>query len=956
MTAKNCKMILLSGTPIINYPYEIAFLINLLTGYRTVYVSKFTRGNTEQFETYLQKHKYIDFYKFEPNSKTLTFTLIPPGFSWKNQHALEVSRTNTDYPTDILTGMVKDLSAKGITISPPEVLSATKKAKKDADKYFKSLPEDEDVFNQIFIDMENGAVKNEEMFMRRILGTVSYYNKQSPELFPSVKINEVPLFMPPYMFSEYQKMRRVERSKEGGAGGNKNIFKDTGQVYRFYSRAICNFVFPQGITRVFPSDLRKLKNEVDDVDDKIEKSAKETSTMKDVDKNYAIQLGKAVSTLKASDHLMLNNIQECSPKFFQIVNKINELNGTALVYSQFRTVEGLGLLCATLDRNGYAEFKIKKTDKGEWEMDIAEDDMDKPKYFQFRGNNDETQILLHIFNSDLDQVPTTITSKLPFDTNMRGELIKIIMITQSGSEGISLKNTRQVHIMEPFWNHVRIDQVIGRAVRTCSHKNLPPEDRNVEVFIYYMAFTNDQIKDSFTIRTKDKSQTSDQYLYDIAKKKKSIVDSILDLMKRASIDCALNAKEHKPSPKCFSYPANIDQKKFTQVFDINKDTPDNQYKLEVEKKDWKGRVIVTAKGRFLIRPDTNDVYDYDIYLEAQKLVKLGKLIVEDNKKIIKMRSPTPTSSTTSDLSSSLSSSPKSKKTSPSPSPKNDKPSIGLLTNNKNSCYLDSYLMAIMHVKDNSIIKDILEAPAKFSGKNNLGLEKLSKNVQSELSSIYNKIHDKEDASVCSSLRSLFSQYDENYKKRKNENLEEIDWISSQQEPQDVYQIFNRLFQIRNNTKKQVVDSDSTTVQNVDFNDLFISLEDGDVNLKDYLPVYTSTKVTQANKQITRSEKYLESTGMVVNILRGYDDDGEEKKRTQLSIPIETFALENKEMFLESIIVHHGQTVHSGHYTCYIRHNNTWYHFNDIGPTLTFVGAFKNIPKDTYKNAVTFVYL
>ena len=38
--------------------------------------------------------------------------------------------------------------------------------------------------------------------------------------------------------------------------------------------------------------------------------------------------------------------------------------------------------------------------------------------------------------------------------NLRGSIVKIIMITQSGSEGISLKNVRQVHITEPYWNKI----------------------------------------------------------------------------------------------------------------------------------------------------------------------------------------------------------------------------------------------------------------------------------------------------------------------------------------------------------------------------------------------------------------------------------------------------------------------------------------------------------------------
>ena len=69
---------------------------------------------------------------------------------------------------------------------------------------------------------------------------------------------------------------------------------------------------------------------------------------------------------------------------------------------------------------------------------------------------------------------------------MRGNLIKLIMISPSGAEGINLSNCRQVHIMEPFWNEVRIEQVIGRAIRQCEHKDLPMKERTVDVFRYKM--------------------------------------------------------------------------------------------------------------------------------------------------------------------------------------------------------------------------------------------------------------------------------------------------------------------------------------------------------------------------------------------------------------------------------------------------------------------------------------
>ena len=67
------------------------------------------------------------------------------------------------------------------------------------------------------------------------------------------------------------------------------------------------------------------------------------------------------------------------------------------------------------------------------------------------------------------------------------------MITSSGAEGISLRNCRFVHITEPYWHPVRVEQVIGRARRICSHKDLPLSERNVKVFIYLMSFMSKSV-------------------------------------------------------------------------------------------------------------------------------------------------------------------------------------------------------------------------------------------------------------------------------------------------------------------------------------------------------------------------------------------------------------------------------------------------------------------------------
>lgn len=59
--------------------------------------------------------------------------------------------------------------------------------------------------------------------------------------------------------------------------------------------------------------------------------------------------------------------------------------------------------------------------------------------------------------------------------NLNGDFIKVVIISEVGSEGINLKNVRNVHIVEPLANESEMIQVIGRGVRQNSHKDLPIE-------------------------------------------------------------------------------------------------------------------------------------------------------------------------------------------------------------------------------------------------------------------------------------------------------------------------------------------------------------------------------------------------------------------------------------------------------------------------------------------------
>jgi hypothetical protein len=116
------------------------------------------------------------------------------------------------------------------------------------------------------------------------------------------------------------------------------------------------------------------------------------------------------------------------------------------------------------------------------------------------------------------------------NTNNYGDKIKVVIISRAGSEGIDLKNIRNVHIMEPWYNMNRLEQVIGRAIRNKSHFSLPLEKRNCCIYLYGSLLTN-------------KSESIDLFLYRLAEHKSIKIGKITRILKENSIDCILTKHE-----------------------------------------------------------------------------------------------------------------------------------------------------------------------------------------------------------------------------------------------------------------------------------------------------------------------------------------------------------------------------------------------------------------------------
>jgi hypothetical protein len=347
---------------------------------------------------------------------------------------------------------------------------------------------------------------------------------------------------------------------------------------------------------------------------------------------YKEQIENALRNVKehANEFLSVEGLQTYSPKFLYMLENIldPEYEGLHLVYSQFRTLEGISLFSLTLQQNGFARFNIKKNSLGLWVIDIPESDQGKPTYGLYTGteSSEEREIIRHVYNGEWDQIPESISSELKskYNNNNMGEVMKVFMITSSGSEGINLRNTRYVHIMEPYWHPVRLEQVIGRARRICSHKDLPVALQSVEVFVYLMVFTEEQLKSDQAIELKRKDlskafprlpQTSDQYLYEISEIKAGLNAQLTDAIKESAFDCYIYS-----NGKCVNFgdPTND---KFSYVPDYTNQQNDTTAQVNKEAIEWVGKPITLNGVKYVYRRINSkllNIYDKSSYEAALK--------------------------------------------------------------------------------------------------------------------------------------------------------------------------------------------------------------------------------------------------------------------------------------------------------------------------------------------------
>jgi len=527
------------------------------------------------------------------------------------------------------------------------------------------FPKSENEFNHTFISSTTYQTLNKNtknMFQRRIAGLVSYYIGATPDLYATKTTHYVDVPMSDYQEDIYAYFEDIEAKlalsgKFKGKGGS--------QVYKVYTRQACNFVFPaltQNVTgeaRPRPGKYRLSEREATKL--------AEAGEVKDKDKGKLVHVSEYLKVMalfmktfedhldqkdtedKAAKHTIINDVMIfiekykgdfgvfnteqkkksslfnamylSSPKMTNIVFNIMKSAGPVIVYSNYVLMEGLEIFKIYLKYFGFYNYMLKKQLQ-----------KDKVGYVEFHGGIKDIQ----------DRFAGMKAFNNP--ENKLGNLLKVMLISPAGAEGLNLKNVRQVHILEPYWNEVRITQMVGRGIRQCSHKDLPIDQRHVDVYRY-------KVKR----KAKDK-WTTDQYIEDVARSKEGLIQSFLDAVKEAAVDCNL-FKPHNmlaQEYKCFQFdePSLFDKHigpayREDMGDDIKMDNGSNSLRsmtLKIKVMKIKavtllsnpsevpdgGKIEYSKPELYWMYPKSGVVYDYDLHFA------IGKISMDENGTLLKL--------------------------------------------------------------------------------------------------------------------------------------------------------------------------------------------------------------------------------------------------------------------------------------------------------------------------------
>lgn len=287
------------------------------------------------------------------------------------------------------------------------------------------------------------------------------------------------------------------------------------------------------------------------------------------------------------------HLGQYSGKFLNICNIIRKSKGIVVIYSGYLW-SGVLPMAVCLEHMGFNREGANNILKN---ADIVEnpplyDNNKHPKYCILTSDQKEV-----MGNTNIDKLIKIINSK----DNSDGSQIKVIFVTPVASEGLSFFNVREMHIVDPWFNKNRLEQIIGRGIRNCRHQSLPLEDRNVSVFMH-ASYDNDN----------EEYESADITAYRIASKKFVQMKQVEKLIKNNAVDCHL-MKNINYFPKSLFELGKISIRT-SQNTKVDYEYGDNEY----EEPQCNYRKIHRTEQNF--RQDTNNHFIISLQKQLRKLV------------------------------------------------------------------------------------------------------------------------------------------------------------------------------------------------------------------------------------------------------------------------------------------------------------------------------------------------
>ena len=229
----------------------------------------------------------------------------------------------------------------------------------------------------------------------------------------------------------------------------------------------------------------------------------------------------------------MDKIAEYSTKIHSICQSIKKSTGIIMIYSQYID-SGVVPMALALEEMGFSRFGTSSHTKSLFNNPPSEriDSLTMETQSEYKGDKFVPARYVMITGDKYFSPNNAADLKeVTSPENRNGEKIKVILITKAAAEGLDFKNVRQIHILEPWYNLSRTEQIIGRAVRNLSHCALPFEDRNVEIYLHG------------TKLQEEEKESVDLYVYRYAEKKAKLIGNVTRLMKETAVDCILNINQ-----------------------------------------------------------------------------------------------------------------------------------------------------------------------------------------------------------------------------------------------------------------------------------------------------------------------------------------------------------------------------------------------------------------------------